>query len=51
MKKILAGVMVAACVLGGGWFWLRDAAVVQVRDVFVTGLSSSPASRYLPRRA
>ena len=35
--------VVAACVLAGGWFWLRDAAVVQVRDVFITGLSSSEA--------
>ncbi len=43
MKKIVAGVVVAACVLAGGWFWLRDAAVVQVRDVFITGLSSSEA--------
>jgi cell division protein FtsQ len=41
VKKILAGVVVAACALGGGWFWLRDASVVQVRDVFVTGLTSS----------
>jgi cell division protein FtsQ len=43
VKKILAGVVVAACALGGGWFWLRDASVVQVRDVFITGLSSSEA--------
>jgi cell division protein FtsQ len=43
VKKIVAGVVVAACALGGGWFWLRDAAVVQVRDVFITGLSSSEA--------
>jgi cell division protein FtsQ len=43
VKKIVAGVVVAACVLGGGWFWLRDARVVQVRDVFITGLSSSEA--------
>src|SRR5215218_9757378 len=43
VKKIVAGVVVAACVLAGGWFWLRDAAVVQVRDVFITGLSSSEA--------
>ena len=41
MKKILAGVVVAACALIGGWFWLRDASVVQVRDVFVTGLTSA----------
>ena len=41
MKKILAGVVVAACTLVGGWFWLRDSSVVQVRDVFVTGLTSA----------
>jgi cell division protein FtsQ len=41
VKKILAGVVVAACALTGGGFWLRDASVVQVRDVFVTGLTST----------
>ncbi len=41
MKKILAGVVVATCALVGGWFWLRDSSVVQVRDVFVTGLTSA----------
>ena len=41
MKKILAGVVVAAFALGGGWFWFRDSSVAQVRDVFVTGLSSA----------
>lgn len=41
MRKIVAGVLVGACALAGGWFWLRDASVVQVRDVFVTGLTSS----------
>ena len=41
MRKILAGVVVAACALVGGWFWLRDSSVVQVRDVFVTGLTSA----------
>ncbi len=41
MKKILAGVIVGVCALAGGWLWLRDASVVQVRDVFVTGLRSS----------
>ena len=45
MKKILAGVVVAACALTGGWFWLRDSSVVQVRDVFVTGLTSSEGPR------
>ena len=41
MRKIVAGLIVAACALVGGWFWLRDSSVVQVRDVFVTGLSSA----------
>jgi cell division protein FtsQ len=41
VKKILAGVVVTACALVAGWFGLRDSSVVQVRDVFVTGLSSA----------
>lgn len=40
MKKILAGVLAAACALTGGWFWLRDSELVRVQDVFVTGLTS-----------
>ena len=40
MKKLLAGVVVAACALTGGWFWLRDSDLVRVQDVFVTGLTS-----------
>ena len=40
VKKILAGVVVAACALTGGWFWLRDSDLVRVQDVFVTGLTS-----------
>jgi cell division protein FtsQ len=41
VKKILAGVLLSACALAGGWMWLRDSSVVQVRDVFVTGLASA----------
>ena len=41
MKRILAGMLVAACVLAGGWLWVRDSSVVAVRDVFVTGLASA----------
>lgn len=41
MKRILAGVLVAACALGGGWLWVRDSSLVAVRDVAVTGLSSA----------
>lgn len=41
MKRILAGVLVAACALAGGWLWVRDSKLVAVRDVFVTGLDSA----------
>jgi cell division protein FtsQ len=40
VKKILAGVVAAACALTGGWFWVRDSELVRVNDVFVTGLTS-----------
>jgi len=45
VKKILAGVLLSACALGGGWMWLRDSSVVEVRDVFVTGLNSAEEPR------
>ena len=41
MKRILAGVLVAACAVAGGWLWVRDSSLVAVRDVYVTGVSSS----------
>ena len=41
MKRILAGVLLAACVAAGGWLWVRDSSLVAVRDVIVTGVSSS----------
>ena len=41
MKKIVAGVLVGACALAGGWMWLRDSELVRVQDVFVTGLASA----------
>jgi cell division protein FtsQ len=34
-----------AILLGGGWLWLRDSSLVQVRDVEVTGSSSSEEGR------
>ena len=43
MKRILAGVLVAACALAGGWLWVRDSRLVAVRDVFVTGVDSAEA--------
>jgi cell division protein FtsQ len=43
VKRILAGVLVAACALAGGWWWVRDSSLVAVRDVAVTGLASSEA--------
>jgi cell division protein FtsQ len=35
---------VVACVVGG-WAWLRDSSLVQVRDVTVTGITSSDGDR------
>ena len=31
----------AACAVAGGWLWVRDSSLVAVRDVYVTGVSSS----------
>ncbi len=41
MKRILAGVLVAACALVGGWLWVRDSSLLAVDDVFITGADSS----------
>ena len=41
MTRIAAAALAVAIVLAGGWVWLRDASVVKVREVFITGLSSS----------
>lgn len=41
MKRICAGVLVAACVLAGGWLWVRDSSLVAVRDVTVSGVDSA----------
>lgn len=41
MKRIAAAALVVAVVLAGGWLWLRDSSLVEVRDVSVTGLASS----------
>ena len=37
----------AALVLafGGGWLWLRDSPIVEIREVFVTGVTSSQEAR------
>jgi cell division protein FtsQ len=45
VKRILAGVLVAACALAGGWLWVRDSSLVAVRDVRVGGVNSSEAPR------
>jgi cell division protein FtsQ len=41
VKKLIAGVLLAGCALAGGFMWLRDSSVVDVRDVFVSGLATS----------
>jgi POTRA domain, FtsQ-type len=53
VKRILAGVLVAACALAGGWLWVRDSSLVAVRTITVTGLASdeAPAIRSALRSA
>jgi cell division protein FtsQ len=41
-RRIAIAVLVVAT-LGGGWLWLRDAPVVAVNDVWVTGISGPDA--------
>jgi cell division protein FtsQ len=41
VTRIAAAALAVAIVLAGGWVWLRDASVVDVREVYITGLSSS----------
>lgn len=36
---------VVAVLLGGGYLWLRESPLVEVREVFVTGVSSSQEAR------
>jgi cell division protein FtsQ len=43
VKRILAGALVAACAVAGGFLWVRDSSLVAVRAVTVTGLASSEA--------
>ncbi|MGH2970128.1 MAG: cell division protein FtsQ/DivIB, partial [Solirubrobacteraceae bacterium] len=43
--RALLALVVAAAVLGGGWMWLRDSSLVQVREVQITGSSSSQEAR------
>jgi cell division protein FtsQ len=43
VKRILAGVLVAACALAGGFLWVRDSSLVAARDVSVVGLDSAEA--------
>jgi cell division protein FtsQ len=38
-------VLALAAIAGGGWLWLRDSSFVQVRDVRVTGATTSEADR------
>jgi cell division septal protein FtsQ len=33
------------CVLGAGWLWLRDSPLVGVREVLVTGVTSSQEAK------
>lgn len=41
MTRIAAAALALAVALAGGWLWLRDSSLVEVRAVTVTGLASS----------
>jgi cell division protein FtsQ len=43
--RLLALLLAAAVVLGGGWMWLRDSSLARVRDVTVTGATTSEQGR------
>jgi cell division protein FtsQ len=39
--RVLLALVAAVLVLGGGWLWLRESPLTQVREVTITGASSS----------
>jgi cell division protein FtsQ len=43
LRRRVAIAVLAVVTLGGGWLWLRDAPVVAVNDVWVTGVSGPDA--------
>jgi cell division protein FtsQ len=43
--KLIAAVLAALLLLGGGWVWLRDSSLVAVRRVTVTGVSGPDAGQ------
>ena len=43
--RALLALVLAAGLLAGGWWWLRDAPLVQVDDVTILGVSSSDEGR------
>jgi cell division protein FtsQ len=46
LKPLLA-VAVVAVILGAGWMWFRDSSLVRVRDIQVTGATSSERNRVI----
>ncbi len=43
--RALIALVVAACLLGGGWLWFRDSSLVAVKRVTVTGASGPDAGQ------
>jgi cell division protein FtsQ len=43
--RVLLAAVVLLIAVAGGWLWLRDSSLVRVRDVRVTGATSSEAKR------
>lgn len=44
-RTLLAGAIVVAALLAGGWLWLRDSSLVAIRNVRVVGLSGQDAAQ------
>src|SRR3954466_3700002 len=47
MTRVKAGLALAALLVlaGGGWLWLRDSSLVAVKEVEITGVTSSDGDR------
>jgi cell division protein FtsQ len=43
--RLLVAIVALAALVGGGWLWLRDSSLVRVREVQVTGTTSSAEPR------
>jgi cell division protein FtsQ len=45
LLRLALALFALAALAGGGWMWLRDSSLVQVRDLEITGVTSSDGDR------